>query len=121
MALAGDTLFFTTMPENGPASTLYQLDHLLSPDAKAQPIAILPASAFGNLVSADARIVFFAGAAWDRAQRRFVTNESNTGGGGVGMWLTGHSLAVAAPADTRGHPYVEQVTIYGTTRLPART
>ena len=121
MALAGDTLFFTTTPVNGSATTLYQLDHMLSPDAAAQPIAILPAAALGGLVSADDRIVFFAGAAWDRMQRRFVINESNTGGGGAGMWLAGNVLAVAVPADTPGHPYVEQVTIYDTTRLPVRT
>jgi len=50
-----------------------------------------------------------------------VTNESNTGGGGASIWLAGHSLAVAVPADTPGHPYVERVTIYDTMRLLLRT
>lgn len=122
MALSGDMLFFTMTPENGRATTLYQLDHLLSPDAEAQPIATLPASAFGDLVSANDRLVLFVGAAaWDRVEKRMVTFGGNTGGGGgFRMMASGGYFALQQPPDAPGIPYVELVTIFEISRLPVR-
>lgn len=122
MALADDTLFFTVTPENGPATTLYQLDHLLSPDAQAQPIATLPTSAFSGLVSADDRLVLFVGAAaWDRVEQRMVTFGGNTGGGGgFRMMASGGYFALQQPPDAPGIPYAELVTIFDISQLPVR-
>lgn len=123
MALVGDTLFYVTAQgdEQQVAAALHRVDHALSGTPHASQIALFPWDP-GQLRDANARLVNFGTAAWDEAQGRFVVFESNTGGGGgYLMELSGDFLAVAQPAEAPGHPYVQQVTIYDTARLPVRT
>lgn len=144
LALTGDTLFYavttgmpsghgcfpgfgvvcpTPAPAPPPVTTLYELDHHLSGPPLARAIAAYAAT-LGSVVAANARLVIFQGAAWDRAERRFVALESpaalSGSTPGPRQDVSGNYLMLAqSPSQDTAPPY--QVTIYDAARLPILT
>ena len=144
VAVAGDTLFYATIaglvngspqsscfvagcptrPTPSPAppaiTTLYEVDHYRSSGATARAIAV-HAGALGGPISVNARlVVFLSGAAWDRAEGRFValvSPEELAANQGPRVAVVGNDLELSQPA-SNAWLAPEQVTIYDMTSLP---
>lgn len=117
--VAGDTLFIIVPSD--PASdglstltTIYELDHLLDPGSTLSVLATYGGD-LGPVLGANARVVAFQVAVWDRAERRFVSFDRL---GENPQALSGNYLLVTSlfHAGMPGH-----VVIYDTGRLPVRT
>jgi hypothetical protein len=144
LALDGDTLFYsvvtglpsvggclpgfgvtcpTPAPTPPPVTTLYQLDDHRSGSAHARAIAAYAAN-LGDVLAANARLVVCFGAAWDRAESRFVALETPatlaSGAPDLRVDATGDYLMLAQPL-SQGDLTPSQVTIYDAAHLPILT
>lgn len=117
-AVVGDTLYASVGSQSEtsgltPLSTVYALDHLLDPTS---PLKVLAAYGgdLGPMLGANARVIAFQFAVWDRAEERFVDFNSL---GENPQALSGNYLLVTGlfHAGTPG-----RVTLYDTSRLPVR-
>lgn len=140
LAVAGDSLFYTVTTgvpqQNGcfsgagvvcptptpappPVTTLYEVDHYSSAP-RVRAVAAYAAN-IGGVVAANTRLVVLGGAAWDRAENRFVD---------LGISLTSSEVARRAIQDAEGNflmvaqPLTQdalspfRVYIYDATHLP---
>ncbi len=117
--VAGDTLFIIVPSD--PASdglstltTVYELDHLLDPGSTLTVLATYGGD-LGPVLGANARVVGFQAAVWDRAERRFVSFDRL---GENPQALSGNYLLVTSLFHA-GMP--GQVALYDTSRLPLRS
>lgn len=121
--VAGDSLFIripSGQSNNGSTTltTLYELDHLLDPGATLKVLATY-AGDTGPVLGANARVVAFQSAVWDRAEGRFVEFGS-VNGGSYPVALAGNYLLVTSQIQP-GIGVAEHLAIYDTSRLPVRT
>jgi hypothetical protein len=144
LAITGDTLFYavttglssmngclpgfnhvcpTPTPAPLPVTTLYEVDQHLSSTPHAHAIAAYAANLSGVL-AANARLVVLQGAAWDRAEGRFVALEDPAALSGNTPGLredaTGTFLMLAQRLSPDFSPPF-QVTIYDAAHLPILT
>lgn len=124
--ISGDTLFAAVAavdPNTGMAlyTTLYEMDAITSPNARPQAIAVFKGDLSSNPdggarlpIGVNSRLVVFQGAAWDRAERRFVNiGAAFYGLAGNYLIATTTSLGIR-PLNTTP----PTVTIYDTSTLP---
>jgi hypothetical protein len=141
LAISDDTLFFaiasgfptkngclpgfgvvcpTAVPAPPPITTLYELDEHLSSAPHVRAIAAYAAN-LESVVAANARLVVLHGAAWDRAEGRFVALESPDALSGHTPGLredaAGTVLMLGQPL-SQGYLVPWQITIYDAAHLP---
>lgn len=120
-ALVGNTLFYSVgtrtdvNADTANFTTLYEMDAPLDAQSQLHMIAAFGGD-LGELMGANERLVLFQGAAWDRAEGRFVEFTQN--GVGIPTALAG-SYFVLYEATSAGGP--QQVTVFDTNRLSVRT
>ena len=143
LGIAGDTLFYTVrvgLPSSGgcfpgmgnvcpkatpappPMTTLYEVDNHLSASPDVYAVAAYAAD-LGDVAVANARLVVLAGAAWDRAEGRFVALGIPLPGSNAPLALQdakGNFLMLAHALNHDYHPPFK-VSIYDATRLPVLT
>ncbi|HEX5439464.1 MAG TPA: hypothetical protein VFW76_01145 [Ktedonobacterales bacterium] len=112
----------TATPAPPPVTTLYEVDNHLSSSPDVHAVAAY-AAGLGDVVVANARLVVLAGAAWDRAEGRFVSLGIPPSGSNAPLTLQdakGNFLMIAHALNHDYHPAFK-VSIYDATRLPVLT
>lgn len=128
MTMDADTLFVAVGsggsvldPGSETVTTLYELDHAMTPRAQLRAIARAAISVIGNAIpwsqfSANGRLVLFGNAVWDRAERRFVAFMQN--GASAATALSGNYFVIFVPTPGDGPVHL---ALFDTSRLPVRT
>jgi hypothetical protein len=112
----------TATPAPPPVTTLYEVDDHLSSSPDVHAVAAYAAD-FGDVMAANDRLVVLTGAAWDRAEGRFVALGISPPGSDARPSLqhaTGNFLMIAHSL-TQDWQAPFMVSVYDATRLPVLT